>query len=206
MLSHQATNTRRSLTLRALLLLTALSIGSASAQPSRGPGAAAVPLSPAQPAGRPQSPAIATPAGRSVSRLAVSVTQMGVFRCVERADQVAKFLGRGLNDIYIVDRPGSGANVDLITATMIVDQAGMNHPTIEISLVPTANGCTASYAASVFAAESCEQAERRLYKGLTFRPVKPGVPHRIATIGTQARVLSRPASGGCLLTKHEVVR
>ncbi len=193
--------------LGAIALLAALGIGAAAAQPApaAGAGGAIAPATQVQPAA-PQAAAASAPAGRSVSRLALSVTQMGAFRCVERADQVARFLGRGPGDIFIVDRPAPGPNVDLITVTMIVNQGGGNHSTIEISLTPTPTGCTASYAASVSAAEPCEQAERKLYSGLAFRPLESGAPHRVATIGNEARVLSRPVPGGCVLTKHEVVR
>ena len=182
-----------------------LGIGYACAQPSQTPNAVGTPTGQTQPAA-PQAAAASGSADRGVSRLALSVTQMGAFRCVERADQLAKFLGRGAGDIFIVDRPGPGPNVYLISVTMIVNQGGGNHSTIEISLMPTTTGCTASYAASVSAAEPCEQAERKLYSGLAFKPVESGAPHRIATIGNQARVLSRPAAGGCVLTKHEVIR
>lgn len=191
--------------LRALSLLMIFSAGAVRAQPSQGSGAGRFPSVPAQPAGL-QSPMAAGPVARGVSRLAVSVTQMGAFRCVERADQLARFFGKGVGDIFIVDRPGSRPNADLISATMIVNQGAGNYPTIDISLVPTPYGCTAFYAASVSAAEPCEQAEGRLYRGLVFRPVQSGLPQRIATIGNEARVLSRPVPGGCLLTKHEVVR
>ena len=184
-------------------LWSGLGAAAVHAQPAPPAAAAGAFAAPAQPAA---APAAAGPAGRGVSRLAVTVTQMGAFRCVERADQVARFLGRGTGDIFIVDRPGPGPNVDLITVTMIVNQSGGNHSTIEISLAPTPNGCTASYAASVSAAEPCEQAERKLYSGLAFKPVESGAPHRVATIGNEARVLSRPVPGGCVLTKHEVVR
>lgn len=178
-----------------------LAMGSVSAQPSQGPGAVGGSSGPAQRA----SP-LGTPVVRNVSRLAISLTQLGAFRCVERGDQVARFFGRGAGDIFIVDRPGSRPNDDLISVTMIVSLGGGNHSTIDLSLAPTPNGCTAFYAASVAAAEPCEQAERKLYRGLAFRPVNGGVPHRVATIGKEARVLSRPVPGGCLLTKHEVVR
>ena len=191
--------------LQAIALLAGFGIGYACAQPSQTPNAVGTPTGQMQPAA-PQAAAASGSADRGVSRLALSVTQMGAFRCVERADQLAKFLGRGAGDIFIVDRPGPGPNVDLISVTMIVNQGGGNHSTIEISLTPTTTGCTASYAASVSAAEPCEQAERKLYSGLAFKPVESGAPHRIATIGNQARVLSRPVPGGCVLTKHEVIR
>jgi hypothetical protein len=191
--------------LREAVLLAGLGIGIAGAQPSQTPSAVAAPAGQVQPTA-PQAAAASAPAGRGVSRLALSVTQMGAFRCVERADQIARFLGRGAGDIFIVDRPGPGPNMDLITVTMIVSQGGGNHSTIEISLTPTPTGCTAAYAASVSATEPCEQAERKLYSGLAFKPVESGAPHRVATIGNEARVLSRPVPGGCVLTKHEVVR
>lgn len=191
--------------LRAVALLTALGIGFAGAQPSQAPGAMGAPAAQAQPA-VPQGATTSGPTARGVSKLALSITQLGAFRCVERAEQLARFLGRGTGDIFIVDRPGPGPNIDLISVTMIANQGGGNHSTIEISLTPTPTGCTASYAASVSASEPCEQAERKLYSGQAFKPVESGAPHRIATIGNEARVLSRPVPGGCVLTKHEVVR
>ncbi len=191
--------------LRTVVLLAALGIGFVGAQPSQAPGTLGSLGGQAQPAA-PQGAIAPGPAARGVSRLALSVTQLGAFRCVERADQVARFLGRGAGDIFIVDRPGPGSNIDLISVTMIVNQGGGSHSTIEISLTPTAAGCTAAYAASVSVAEPCEQAERKLYSGQAFKPVESAAPHRIATIGNEARVLSRPVPGGCVLTKHEVVR
>ena len=191
--------------LQASALIAGLGIGFAGAQPSQSPNALGTTAAQAQ-LTTPQAAAASGSAERGVSRLALSVTQMGAFRCVERADQVAKFLGRGTGDIFIVDRPGPGPNVDLISVTMIVNQGGGNHSTIEISLTSTPTGCMASYAASVSAAEPCEQAERKLYSGLAFKSVESGAPHRVATIGNQARVMSRPVPGGCVLTKHEVVR
>lgn len=191
--------------LQAAALLACLGIGLAGAQPSQAPRPLGSPAGQVQPAA-PQAAAVSDPALRGVSRLALSVTQLGAFRCVERADQLARFLGRGAGDIFIVDRPGPGPGFDLISVTMIVNQGGGNHSTIEIILTPTPTGCSASYAASVSAAEPCEPAERKLYSGLAFKPVESGAPHRLATIGNEARVLSRPVPGGCVLTKHEVVR
>lgn len=191
--------------LQAAALLAGLGIGLADAQPSQTPNAMGTPTGQTQLAAT-RAAAASGSAERGVSRLALSITQLGAFRCVERADQLAKFLGRGAGDIFIVDRPGQGPNFDLISVTMIVNQGGGNHSTIEISLTPTPTGCTASYVASVSAAEPCEQAERKLYSGQAFKPVESGAPHRIATIGNEARVLSRPVPGGCVLTKHEVVR
>ena len=185
--------------LQAVALLASLFIEFASAQSTETPSAVVAPAAP-------QAAAGSGSAQWGVSKLALSVTQLGAFRCVERADKLTKFLGRGASDIFIVDRPGQGPNVDLISVTMIVNQGGDNHSTIEINLAQTPTGCTASYVASVSATEPCEQSERKFYSGLAFKPVGSGAPHRIATIGNEARVLSRPVPGGCVLTKHEVIR
>lgn len=190
---------------RIAALWSGLGVAALHAQPTLPASAVGASAPPAQPA-EAQAAAASGALGRGVSRLALAVTQTGAFRCVERADQVARFLGRGTGDIFIVDRPGPGPNVDLITVTMIVNQGAGNHSTIELSLTPTPNGCTAAYAASVSAAEPCEQAERKLYSGLAFRPVESGAPHRVGTVGNEVRVLSRPVPGGCVLTKYEVVR
>jgi hypothetical protein len=191
--------------LRVLLLLTIFCMGSARAQLSQEsrPGR---PMTGAIPSAGRQGAATKPQSAANASNLALSITQMGAFRCVERADQVARFFSRGAGDIFIVDRPGPRPNADQISVTMIVNQGLGNYPTVDISLTPTANGCTAFYAASITAPESCEQAERTLYRGLTFKILRSGLPHRIATIGNEARVLSRPVPGGCLLTKSEVIR
>jgi len=185
-----------------IALMIGFSVCAVFAQPNQALNSVGTPS--VQPTVQPSTTG-STPSGRGVSRLAISVTQLGAFRCVERADQVVKFLGRGAGDIFIVDRPGSASNIDLITVTMLAKQDGDGYSTTEISLVPTPSGCTASYAATISSEQPCEQAERKLYNGLAFKQVE-STTHRIATIGTEARVISRPVPGGCVLTKYEVVR
>lgn len=141
----------------------------------------------------------------AVSRLALEVANQGALRCVERADQLAKFFGRGENEVSIVDKSMGASSIDLVSATLLVPTEGRNYSTVDISLVPTANGCTASYSATVYVAESCAQSEKKYYGDLTFKPLGR-VPYRLALIGSNARVLSKELPGGCMFTKHEVIR
>lgn len=189
------------------VLLLGWAVTTGYAQPSPAPMTPSAPSGATSPAQADAGAAAPTQrVGNSgVSRLALVVTQVGALRCVERADQVAKFFGRGTGDTFIVHGPVAGGAPDLMAVTMIVQQGGNNPATIDIHLSPTPNGCAASYAASVTSNEPCPQAERKLYSALSFKAID-ALPHRMAAIGNEARVLSRPIPGGCLLTKYEVIR
>ena len=150
-----------------------------------------------QPGAVPQTP--------EVSRLALAVAQLGVLRCVERADQVAKFVGRGVKEVLIVDRPARGTSADMVSATLLVPMEDGNYSTVEINLFPTASGCSANYSATLQVPESCTQAEKKYYGDLVFKPLE-GTPYRLSLVNDNARALSRKLPTGCLLTKHEVIR
>jgi hypothetical protein len=141
----------------------------------------------------------------AISKLALAVAQMGVLRCVERADQLAKFLGRGTGEVFILDRPGANPSTDMVSATLLVPTGDGNHSTVEINLAPNATGCSASYSAISHVNTKCDPAEKKLFPGLVFKPLGE-VPYRLALINEAGRALSRDVPGGCLLVKHEVIR
>lgn len=172
----------------------------APAPPTKG---APAPATPAAAAGGPR-PA-APPPTANVSRLALSVAQLGVLRCVERADQLAKFLGRGAGEVLILDRPGANPSAEMFSATLLVPTGDGNHSTVEINLAPNATGCSASYSAISHVNTKCDQAEKKFFPDLMFKPLGEA-PYRLALINETGRALSREVPSGCLLVKHEVIR
>lgn len=161
-------------------------------------------IQPPQAAVQPVQPG-AAPQSQGISKLALTVAQLGVLRCVERADQVAKFLGRGVKEVLIMDKPARGMPADMVSATLLVPMDDGNYSTVEINLFPTANGCSANYSATLQMADSCAQSETKFYGNLVFKPLD-GTPYRVSMINDNARVLSKKLPTGCLLTKHEVIR
>lgn len=187
-------------------LLALLSAVAGGALPAWAQSAGSPPMTPSS--GIPQTvgpSGLSTAAGLGVSKLALAVVQLGVLRCVERAEQVSKFLSRGSNDVLILDRPAVGNAADMVTASLLVPTEAGGHSTVQISLVPTPNGCSANYSAILHVAMKCEEAEKKLFPGLAFRPLREG-SYRLALIGEVGRVLSSEAAGRCSLVKSEVIR
>lgn len=182
------------------LLLFVLALSFAKCWAQTGPAGSGGPLRSASAA-----PASMAPTQGGVSKLAMTVVQLGVLRCVERAEQVARFLGRGQGDILVFNRAGPSSGEDFVSATMLVPTGGGQHASVELVLVPSPTGCGASYTATLHLAEKCEQAESKVYPGLTFRPLG-STPYRLAVISDMARVQTLDVVGGCVLSKHEVVK
>jgi len=151
------------------------------------------------------APAVGAAAPGNISKLAMTVVQMGVLRCAERAEQLARFLGRNSGDVLIFNRAGPTSGEDFVSATLLMPAGNGQHASVEVTLVPSASGCSAAYTATLHLPEKCEQAEAKVYQGLTFRPLG-AAPYRLAVISDKARVHSLDVAGGCLLFKHEVVK
>lgn len=140
-----------------------------------------------------------------VAKLPLALAKMGAFRCIERADQLSKFLSRGQGDILIVDRDESAnTNAKMITATLITPVDDNLYSTVSIVLAPTHNGCSASYSSVLTVPQACDKAEKQHFPSLSFNPIGK-TPYRVAVIGANARVLSNNVVSGCVLTKHELI-
>jgi hypothetical protein len=195
--------TSKSLDQQAEIVLIAQANPSTQSQPQR---TAQPTTSTPQGAGTSASPPrSAQAASNQVSKLALAVAQLGVLRCVERADQVSKFLSPTGSETLIVDSLPGNASGDMVTATLFVPVEGGEASTVEVSLFPAANGCNARYSAISHVAAKCSVAESKNFPGLVFNLLGSG-PYRLVGIGNSGRVLSQDLSDGCLFLKHEVIR
>ncbi len=143
-------------------------------------------------------------AAKGTHQLAVVLTKMGAFRCVERANQIAHFLGGSGGEVLLVDLPGRTPASDLIHATMLVPIEKDTLSSVEITLAPSISGCQASYEATIHSPARCSEAIKQQYPKQEFTEIeKTGV--LIASLGKHSRVTARPANSGCLLLKHELI-
>ncbi len=144
-------------------------------------------------------------ANRGTHQLAVALTKMGAFRCVERANQVGHFLsGGGGGEVILVDLPGRSPASDLIHATMLVPTEKNALSSVEITLAPTASSCQASYEATTQSTEPCNKTIKQEYPRHEFTEIKKtGV--LIASLGKHSRVMAKPVGKGCMLVKHEMI-
>jgi len=194
--------TSKSLDQRAEMVLIAQANPSTQRQPQR----TAQPTTNTPPgAGTSASPPRSAQGAAKVSKLALTMVQLGALRCVERADQLSKFLSPSGTEVAIVDNISAGAISEVITATLLVPSNEFRYSTAEITLTPTINGCSAHYAVTYYVPEKCPEAEKRLYRDLIFNPLED-LPFRLTMIGAGARVLSHQIAAGCLITKHEFIR
>jgi hypothetical protein len=140
-----------------------------------------------------------------VHPLAESVTRIGGFACVERANQIAMFLDPEVKSQSLIQTPASNPNRHLLMSAMVIPLAGNTYALGAVSLAPNqASGCDGSYHVVSYADMSCDKAREKNFPNVKFNKMNQ-LDVSIAVLSKNLWVITIPAGSGCLLLKEELI-
>lgn len=137
--------------------------------------------------------------------LAVNLARAGALQCVERANQVARFVDPSTISQTLLQVADNNPNTHLVMATMVVPSDKKTDSLVSVALAPNqANGCGGSYHAISYLDAPCDQATARTFPNIKFNRMN-NTSVSVAVINRTMWVLAMSAGKGCVIQKEEVL-
>lgn len=131
---------------------------------------------------------------------------MGALACVERSDQVARFLDPGRTSRTLIQTPADNPNRRLLMLTMVGEPQPGSYSLSNIALAPgQANGCGASYRTITWVNLPCEKAQAAEFPTVKFTRID-SLAVSAAVINQNMWIVTMPAGPGCVIEKEETVQ
>jgi hypothetical protein len=137
--------------------------------------------------------------------IAEGVAAKGVVQCVDRVNQVTRYIGFGQGAGASLLIPGEDPDQRMVPLSMEISVPGVGPAYVAATFAPgQANGCGAVYDAVIYSPLSCEDLAKEKYdtfedKGVVRQQI------RMLVGGASTRVFLMPAGTGCISIKKELV-